>query len=116
MKTNIEFINSAIKEALKSSMRYRHGAIIIYRNRIIGKGYNKYDLCCKKDIVYSKHAEGEAIKNCKDKRLIPYSFMLVVRIGTNKKMKMSYPCSKCLKLINKVGIKKTLYSSRKSYK
>lgn len=108
----LKFIQIAIEEALKSSMRHRHGAVIIYRNKIIGKGYNKYDLYFKKDSVYSRHAEFEAIKNCKNKKLIPHSCLLVIRIGMNKETRMSHPCSKCMKLINKVGIRKTIYSSR----
>ena len=46
------------------------------------------------------------------KKLIPYSCLLVIRIGMNKETRMSHPCSKCMKLINKVGIRKTIYSSR----
>ena len=105
------FIDIAIKEALKSSMTYRHGAIIIYRNKIIGKGYNKHAISYNKDIVYSKHAESEAIRNCKNQRLIPLSTLLVVRIGSDKTCRMSMPCVKCQKLINKVGFRRVIYSS-----
>ena len=35
------FTQIAYKEALKSTMRVRVGAVLVYRNKIISTGYNK---------------------------------------------------------------------------
>lgn len=37
-----KFVNLAIKQALKSSMNTKYGAVLIHRNKIISMGYN-YD-------------------------------------------------------------------------
>ena len=34
------FIELAYKQALKSSMHKQYGAVLIYRNKVIGMGYN----------------------------------------------------------------------------
>ena len=36
-----KFINNAIAEAKKSKMRSQFGAILIYGNKIISRGYNR---------------------------------------------------------------------------
>ena len=38
---NLYFIDEATKEAYKSPMNSKYGAILIYRNNIISRGYNK---------------------------------------------------------------------------
>ncbi len=59
------FIEEAILNAEKSSLKIaNHGAVIIYRGKIVGRGYNKY---CVEDINkvnrWSVHAEVDAINN-----------------------------------------------------
>jgi deoxycytidylate deaminase len=34
------FIELAYKQALKSSMNKQYGAVLIYRNKVVGMGYN----------------------------------------------------------------------------
>jgi deoxycytidylate deaminase len=58
------FIDEAHKQALKSDMNFNHGAVLIYRGKIIGRGYNTYindNYDCKKKI--SLHAEVSAIND-----------------------------------------------------
>lgn len=49
---NLYYIEEAVKEARKSSMKSQYGALLIYRNKIISRGYNKLKghpvnkLCC----------------------------------------------------------------------
>lgn len=37
-----QFIQEALLEAKKSPMTAKYGAVLVYRNRIISKGYNTY--------------------------------------------------------------------------
>ena len=57
------YINEAILSAEKSNMKVsNHGAIIIYRGKIVGRGYNKY-ISEKNKNNWSIHAEVDAINN-----------------------------------------------------
>ncbi len=38
------YVNLAYQEALKSPLKKKYGAVLIYRNKVVGKGYN-YSLC-----------------------------------------------------------------------
>ena len=66
MYTN-ECINIAKHEAAKSDhMYFRHGAVSIYRNKILTKGYNRPLF---KDFIYSSlHAEMAVIQQLKRMR------------------------------------------------
>lgn len=35
-----QFIEIAKKEALKSPLKHKYGAVLIYKNKVISKGYN----------------------------------------------------------------------------
>lgn len=41
MKVNMNYFElEAYREALKSTMKKKYGAVLVHRNRIISKGYN----------------------------------------------------------------------------
>jgi len=120
------YIYIAMCEALKSNMFHQHGAIIIHRNKIIGRGHN-YSFGKNKcrGNHWSDHAEYNAIKNCNCQHLLNESILIVVRItpffvdmkNNNKPidnlktfLKDSIPCTNCQKTINKYKIKKIIYS------
>jgi deoxycytidylate deaminase len=108
------FLNIASKIAMKSVMNHKHGAIVVYKNKIISSGYNYYfgD--------NSIHAEIAAITkiNKKFKKCLPECELYVVRIGTNKLnhlMKYSKPCHRCQCFIEKRKIGQIYYSTNYSY-
>ena len=39
---NHHFVEEAIQQALKSPMKDKYGAVLVYRNKIISKGFNTY--------------------------------------------------------------------------
>jgi deoxycytidylate deaminase len=41
MKTD-NYLNLCLDQATKSSLRYRHGAIVVRGGKVIGQGYNDY--------------------------------------------------------------------------
>ena len=119
MKKN-ELITAAMFEALKSNMYHKHGAIIIHRNKIIGRGHN-YAIGERrmKNGRWSVHAEINAIYDCKDHSVISEATLYVVRISPmfindvhsgnfcfkpHIHTKESKPCSKCQKALNKLKI------------
>lgn len=124
------FFNEAIEIAKKSPVKHRHGCVIIYENKIIGKGYNTYrksgNYLIYKDIngTLTKHAEIMAIFDvCKEigykkwKKIASKCTLIVVRLPekqceniTLDECMNSKPCKECNKKINKDNIGIIYYS------
>jgi deoxycytidylate deaminase len=134
------FINEAILSAEKSTLKSaNHGAVVVLRGKIVGRGYNKY---CIENINkvnnWSVHAEVDAINNALRKispEDLRKSTLIVVRklknlelkenINLNQKkqqkvtmMKSSYceevglsaPCKHCANYIKRNGLKACYFS------
>jgi len=106
------FLDEAFNQALKSDMNFNHGSVVIYRGKIIGKGYNTYINSNCKD-KSSLHAEVSAINDalkkisaCKLKKCE----LVIIRINKMGEQVNSLPCSKCQNYINKFCIKRVFYS------
>ena len=122
------FIEQAIVNAEKSSLRVAsHGAIVIFRGKVVGHGTNKYcNPSVNKPNTWSVHAEVDAINNAL--RKISYedlrkSTLIVVRklkdqadYSENYKSSVcneigySAPCKACTNYIIKHGMKRCYYS------
>lgn len=122
-----DFIENAINNAEKSTLKIaNHGAIVIYRGKIVGNGYNKY---CVENINkvnrWSVHAEVDAINDALrkiSKENLKKSILVVVRkiknYEINKELSskvsqpigLSAPCKCCTNYIKKFGIKTCFYS------
>ena len=109
------YLNIAAKIAIKSPMyNHKHGAIIVYRDKIIGSGFNYY----MGD--FSIHAEIAAIASIhkKKKHILNECDIYVVRIGPdrfNNPLKYSRPCTNCSNTIIKNNIKNAFYSTNYDY-
>lgn len=113
------YLNIAAKLAAKSPVYiHKHGAIIVYKDKIISSGYNYYI----KDVI-CMHAEANAIYkiNKKYKSILNECDIYVVRIGPyslksfNNPLKYSRPCLKCENTIIKNNIKNVYYSTSYEY-
>lgn len=109
------FYQKAMYIARKSTMRQKHGCVIVYNNKeIIAEGYN-HVRNNNMEKLKSIHAEMEAIKKLrqimrtKDKNFVNKCKLYVVRIGESS-VKQSAPCCHCSKAIISIGIQKVCYS------
>lgn len=98
-------IQSAINEAKHSTMRCKHGAVIVSKTgEIIATGHN-YMLPSMRCGEWSEHAEREAIKNALKKinyRNLPIDLVVVrIRKDNSGYFLNSKPCKKCTEYINK---------------
>ena len=111
------FLSKAAEVALKSNMLQKHGAIIVYKNKIISSGYN--EKCDYMNNNYSIHAEVSAIsKIFYNKKLLELCDIYVVRIAPasfNNCLKNSKPCKNCTNFINKYNLKNIYYSTNYEY-
>ena len=111
-------VDIAYKEANKSKMRFKLGAIVYDKNyKILGRGHNRWYRTSKK--MYglkmegnvprlSIHAEVDAINHVrKDERHKMFGIYVF-----RKNNRIAKPCMKCQQWINKNGIKKINWSDR----
>jgi deoxycytidylate deaminase len=107
------FLDKAAEIAKYSTMQQKHGAVVVYKNKIVGYGFN-YMVNHLND-NNSIHAEVAAISQVfKNKTILGECDIYVVRIGPprfNNCLKLSKPCEKCTKFINKYNIRCTYYSN-----
>jgi len=107
------FLSKAAEIALKSNMLQKHGAIIVYKNKVIASGYNQ--ICDYMNSNYSIHAEVSAIsKLFYNKKILEFCDIYVVRIAPtsfNNCLKNSKPCKSCTNFINKYNLKNIYYST-----
>ena len=127
------FIDEAILSAEKSDLKVaNHGAVVVYRGKIVGRGFNKYCVENKNKVNrWSVHAEVDAINNALRKIShddLRKSTLIVVRklkegtqINNNKTLSKSEslvceeigysaPCKHCANFILRNGIKTCYYS------
>ena len=129
-----EFIEEAILSAEKSTLKVaNHGAVVVYRGKIVGRGYNKY---CVENVNkpnrWSVHAEVDAINNALRKisqeNLRKSTLIVVRKLKENSEFKensqtlsksqniiceevgYSAPCKHCANFIKKNGIRTCFFS------
>ena len=111
------FLQKAGEIALKSNMQQKHGAVIVYKNKILATGYNVR--CDYMNENYSIHAEVSAItKLFYNKKLLELCDIYVVRIaGTPYEncLKNSKPCKSCTNFIKKHNLRNIYYSTNYRY-
>ncbi len=112
---NKGILKKAIEEAEKSTHKYKIGAVIFDKKRIVSCGHNypsksvrsiTYRFCKRKGSV---HAEVDAIIRARQD-LKGYS-ILVVRINKKGELLNAAPCSFCMAYIEYVGLKYVYYST-----
>ena len=101
----------AITESSKSPLRFKLGAAIIKRGKLLGFGYNSYKTHPKfgsKDGFKTLHAEGAALYSAKKLgNDVRGATMIIYRRGARN----SKPCEDCQKLIEEAGISKVIYTN-----
>ena len=127
MSRQNKIINSAMEQALLSNMPFKQGAILSKGSKIIVKGYNRNRSKYMNVSYTSIHAEMDVIKQYCENILhlnvdlrsntikipkINRYILWVVRIDKHNKLTYSKPCSNCLGLLKKIGIKKIGYSDK----
>lgn len=107
------YIINAARQAEKSPMSCKHGAVIVKNGKIISKGHN-INYSKMKHGKYSLHAEVSAIVNCYNKELLKGSKMYVVRVNNQGWFKISKPCPHCASCVKKYNISTVYYSTEET--
>jgi len=109
-----QFFEEAVRIAKKSTMRHKHGCVIVYDNKdIISRGYNSVIITSNSTFI-SIHAEVSAIKRLnskyKNREILDKCALYVVRIGTSNTLKLSIPCMNCTRFIYSAKIPRIHFS------
>lgn len=114
-KKDRSYLSTARFCATKSTARNTHGAVIVKGGRVLSVGWNKNrnhpkvvsPEHIKSDCSY--HAEEVAIREAGEAN-VKGAVIYVARINRNGHDRDSKPCSKCAALIEKVGIKRVIFT------
>lgn len=103
-------IQSCISEVEKSSLTHRHGAIIVYRSRILASAHNYF----RSHLEYSTHAEIAVLKKFLDiypKKLLQKCTLIVIRVNRSGVITNSTPCDECHKELVRNSVSRIVYST-----
>lgn len=109
------FLEIAMRESEKSTYDHKLGAVLYKKNRVLSIGYNKPNKTHPKSTTQFKtqHAEFDAIMGLSREDLHGAT-LLVVR-NAKSGTRMAKPCKCCMSLIEKVGIKKVIFSTNEGF-
>lgn len=110
---NDEFKNLAIQQCLRSAYKYRVGAIVVFKGKVVGKGFNKVHSTGVPKLD-GKHAELEAINNT-TARFRKGCTVYVCRLTKSNELALAKPCEACQVVMKKMGVKYVWYSSAQGW-
>jgi deoxycytidylate deaminase len=115
-KRDKSYLSVARYFAAKSSARNTHGAVVVKGGRVLGTGYNKNrnnpNIVSPEHIKTdcSFHAEEVAIRDAGEDN-IKGAIIYVARVNRHGNDRDSKPCPRCSRLIERVGIKRVVFTS-----
>lgn len=100
----------AMTASKKSTYFHKLGAVIVKKGKILSVGFNKPHKTHPRSNTLFKtiHAEFDAILQC-DERDLKGATIYVLR-NAKSGLHMAKPCSCCMELIRRVGIKRIIYT------
>lgn len=107
-------ISKCIEIKNKSNLLQNHCALVIKNGKPVIYGVNHDRSYMKKKLIYSFHAETDALhRYCKmiHKNTNLNVDVFVIRIDKNNKLKNSYPCNSCIRRFYDIGVKNIYYSN-----
>jgi deoxycytidylate deaminase len=114
-KRDAAYLSVARYFAAKSVARNTHGAVVVKGGRVLGTGWNRNNPTkvspehIKTQCSY--HAEEVAIREAGQDN-IRGAIIYVARVNKHGNDRDSKPCPNCAALIERVGIKRVVYTSQ----
>lgn len=111
-------IDLAYNMALKSTSRFRLGAVLVKRRKVISTGFNQMKKTHplmqrhnpRKDILLGLHAEIHSCIGVPAAQL-ESADVWVARVYANGRLAMAMPCKVCQNFLREVGVKNVYYST-----
>lgn len=109
------YFRMAKKALLLSDSRFRLGACVLSKRKVISIGFNQmlrhHPLVRKYDNFDGIHAEVSAILRLKNKSLLTDATMIVYRETKSGKQSLAKPCKVCQKIMRDFKLSKVIYST-----
>lgn len=115
-KKDRSYLNVARYFATKSEARNTHGAVVVKGGRVLGTGWNKNrnnPVFVSPEHIKSEcsyHAEDVAIRDAGEGN-VRGAVIFVARVNRHGNDRDSKPCIRCSDLIDRVGIKRVVFTS-----
>lgn len=106
--------------ALKSTSRFRLGAVVVKKGKVIGAGFNKmgktHPINKTLGDIYDRgiHAEIDACLGLSAVDLCG-STITICRVYKDGRRALAKPCWMCMRYLMQVGIKRIVYSTEEGY-
>jgi tRNA(Arg) A34 adenosine deaminase TadA len=114
MSVAVAALDTCIKQCKRSPMRSRHGAVIIYRNKVVAAASNYYVATRRPyEDCRSIHAEVAVIVEFLKKyprSSLRDATLVVVRVTRDGELSCSRPCTQCTNTILKYNVGKVIHS------
>lgn len=112
----LKYFDIAKRQALKSNHNdFKHGAVIIKKNRVLAVGYNQ-NKTHTRSLHSHRHIHAEMAAAFKlSLKALENATIYVWRAHHDGSNAMSRPCPSCLKILTQVGIKRMVYSTNQGY-
>lgn len=107
---HLMFAQIASDNAAKSSFKQKMGAVVVYKDKVVGSGFN-FAHGTGKPHTDGQHAEIVALNNT-TARFRAGSTVYVTR-NTGDNLRLAKPCKPCQKVMRKMGVKYVWYSCNK---
>jgi len=104
---------AAIVQCTRSTYKQRMGAVVVYKGRVVGMGFNKVHSTGVPRLD-GKHAEIEALNNTTAKYRNG-STVYVCRLTKVGNLAMAMPCIPCRTIMKKLGVKYVWYSTNEGW-
>lgn len=118
---NLDLLNLALRLALKSSSKYRLGAVVARRKKILGIGFNQMGKTHPRmqqyvtgDWTPGLHAEVDSCLGIPPENLLGAD-VYVGRIMKNGLPSLARPCEVCQRFMKNVGVQTVYYSTREGW-
>ena len=111
--SDMRHISLAIKEAYKSTERFRHGCIAVASGKVVAKGFNYHRTYSNDGLIgrnCSCHAEIDVLRKCLKQNITKKMNLYVTRISPDNSVRNSRPCFHCYDKMQLFNIKHIIYS------
>lgn len=112
---NLRFINMAVVFADRSypdnNSRFRFGAVLAKKNRILSFGRNRSKTHPKSPSPWKRiHAEMDVIRNAREDPV--GADLYIVRVLSSGNLAISKPCEDCFEYVRQIGIRSIYFVNR----
>jgi tRNA(Arg) A34 adenosine deaminase TadA len=103
---HVRFVRRAVCAATRASGAFRHGAVVVYKGRVVASGCNRFGAGARDSV----HAEAATVARV-PRSVLRGATMFVVRVGRDQRLLESRPCTRCQRHLARLGMRCVFYTT-----